>query len=588
MPGDRVSRGLFGVGVVSGLGSVIAYGVGGWSTAVGLVWLGAVLVLALAFLRRSERLARPAVLDLLAPVALVAAFAPLYALKLHAWPVQVGSDEVAIMTVSKQYAAAHGVDMFGLSPYFGNPNALFVVWGKLGDLLGGIDLDHMRLLHALTALLTIGVSFAFFRQLLPRPWALFASAVLGLNHAFFMIGRLAMRETTVVLVEVTAFTLLLLGLRKNHPLVTFAGGVVAGAGFYVYFPARSVVVVWAVFLALLAVWFRREVGGERLLRLGLVAGTGFVLTAAPYAIAYGKAPASLTEHQREALLIYAAGRKHQQQWVFASSELAGIGKNIEYGLTAFNRPIEDHSWIYQDKGHGIVDPLTGVLIWIGIAVVLVGLVRRRGDPWSLLPLSGFLLYWLLFAFVVNQAPSYPRMLVTLPLAAFLVTAGVRGIVELARTRVGFSRGAAAVAAVLVIAGIGVWNGFMAWDYIDAGRRAGDDIGSTGRYVAAHRRVAGIRFYVAADQKRWSYYAWGTPSIWNERIRIFAGRDTEVGGPIAPDALARFGAARPFAIFMRRELWARVRTSLGGRYPGSNVRDITPDGRLVVFEAPVRS
>ena len=135
--------------------------------------------------------------------------------------------------------------------------------------------------------------------------------------------------------------------------------------------------------------------------------------------------------------------------------------------------------------------------------------------------------------------------------------------------------------------IGVWNGFMAWDYIDAGRRAGDDIGGTGRYVAAHRSIPGIRFYVAADQKRWNYYAWGTPSMWNERIRIFAVRDDEVGGPIAPAALARFRAARPFAIFMRGDLWARVKTTLGGRYRGSAVRDVTPDGRLVVFEVPAR-
>jgi len=581
-----VSRGLVGVGAALGIGSVFAYGVAGWSTTVGIVWLGAVLVLAAAFLRRSERLGRPAVLDLLAPVALVAAFAPLYVLKLHDWPVQVGSDEVVIMTVTKQYAAAHGVDMFGLSTYLGHPNALFVLWGALGGLLGGVDLDHMRLLHALTGLLAIGVSYAFFRQLLSRPWALFASGVLGLNHAFFMISRLAMRENTVVLVEVTAFTLLLVGLRKNHPFLTFVGGVVAGAGFYVYFPARSIAVVWAVFLVLLAFWFRLEVGRERLLRLGLIAATGFGLTAAPYAIAYGKAPAWVTDHQRQALLIYDDGRKVQQHWVFASSELAGVARNIQYGLTAFNQPIEDHAWLYQDKGHGIVDPLTGVLIWIGVAFVAAALFRRRSDPWSLLPLAGFLLCWLLLAFVVNEAPNYPRMLITLPFVAFLATAGVRVMIEFVRKRISFSsRLAVPLAAAALITGIAVWNGFMAWDYIDAGRNAGDDIGGTGRYVAAHKSVPGIRFYVAADEVRWNYFVWGTPAMWNERIRIFAGRDDEVGGSIAPAALAGFSAAPPFAIFMRSDLWARVKTTLRGRYRGSDVRDVTPDGRLVIFEAP---
>jgi 4-amino-4-deoxy-L-arabinose transferase-like glycosyltransferase len=584
--GDPVTGGLLGAGGALALGSVVAYGINGFSTAVGLLWLGALTLLAAAFLRESGRVGRVELWDVLAPIGLALVLAPLYVLRLHAWPVQVSSDEVAIMTAAKQQAAAHGADLFGLSPYFGNPTVLFVVWGALGGLLGGVDLDHMRLLHALVGLLTIGVSYGFFRQLLSRPWALVAAAVFGLNHSFLIISRLAMRENTPVLVEMTALTLLLLGLRKNHPFATFAGGVAAGVGFYVYFPARSVVLVWAVFMLLLAVWYRRQLGGGRIARLAAVAATGVVVTAAPYTIAYAKAPASLTEHQREALLVFEAGRRHQQQWVFASSELAGVAKNIQYGLTAFNQPIEDHAWIYQDRGHGIVDPLTGALIWIGAGFVLLALIRRRGDPWPLLPLSGFVLLWLLLAFVVDEAPAYARMLVTLPLAAFLVAAGVRGVAEFLKRRLARpSWPVVPVVALAALLGIGVWNGFFAWDYIQAGRRTGDDIGGTGRYVAAHRNVSGIRFYVAADAQRWKYYEWGTPGAWNERIRIFASNEAEVGGPIAPDALARFSAARPFAIFMRKDLWTRTKAALRSRYPGSDVRNITPDGRLVVFEIP---
>ena len=70
-----------------------------------------------------------------------------------------------------------------------------------------------------------------------------------------------------------------------------------------FFSSLGSWVVGVTFLVLLAVWFGRQVGRERLLRLGLIAATGFVLTATPYVIAYSKAPASLTEHQREALLI---------------------------------------------------------------------------------------------------------------------------------------------------------------------------------------------------------------------------------------------------------------------------------------------
>src|SRR5258708_26661742 len=141
-------------------------------------------------------------LDLLVMFALVLAFAPLYLLSVHTVPVQVGSDEVAIMTFAKQVANARHVDPFGLSTYFAFPTLIFLVFGKLGQLMGGVTLAHMRLLHGLFGLTEIAAAYALFRQLLPRRWAVFAPCILGSGHAFFMISPFAMRDSTPVLVEV--------------------------------------------------------------------------------------------------------------------------------------------------------------------------------------------------------------------------------------------------------------------------------------------------------------------------------------------------------------------------------------------------
>ena len=43
-------------------------------------------------------------------------------------------------------------------------------------------------------------------------------------------------------------------------------------------------------------------------------------------------------------------------------------------------------------------------------------------------LGGFLSLWLSFAFLVNKAPNYTRLLITLPFVAFLVTEAVRWMV----------------------------------------------------------------------------------------------------------------------------------------------------------------
>ena len=433
----------------------------------------------------------------------------------------------------------------------------------------------------------IGASYAFFRQFFPLPWALLGSAVLGLNHSFLMISRMAMRENTPVLVEVVALSLLLLGLRKQNRFATFAGGAVAGLGYYVHFPGRMIFPLWLVFLVVLAVAYRGELGLDRILRTGAVAAAAFALVVTPYLIAFQKAPAILKQHQREALLLTSDGRKLQQHWVFAHSIWGGIERNIHNGLTAFNTDHSDYSSIYPNYGHGIVDPLTGALLWLGALVVFVRAVRRRGPPWALFPLAAFLVLYLAYAFLVGQTPDYPRMLIVLPLVACLVVEAVRGVASLA-ARIPVPRPqltAALPIGLAALVAIGIWNGRIGWDFIDAGRITGDDIGDTGRYVQRHSGNPREHFYVAADENAFKYYSWGFPSIWEDRIRIFAADDSQVGGVIAPTALAKFTATPPFTIFTRRDLWSRVRKRFESRYPSARVDPITPDGWLLAVDVP---
>jgi hypothetical protein len=572
------------VGIAVGVATIVSYGVHGYSSWIAWLWLAAILVI-LAHLRvTSGPLGRPSRWDLAAPGLLVLAFSPLYLLRLTAWPVQVNSDEVTIMTYAKQYASAPHVDLFGLSQYFGHPAGLLVVWGHLGNLLGGIDLGHMRLLHALCGLVVIGASYAFFRQFFTLPWALLGSAVLGLNHAFLMISRMAMRENTPVLVEVVALALLLIGLRKRNAFATFAGGGVAGLGYYVHFPGRMVFPLWLAFLVLLALAYRGELGLGKTLRLGAVAAAAFALVAGPYLIAYEKAPAVLKHHQREALLLTSDGRKLQQRWVFAPTIWGGIERNIVNGLTAFNTNRDDHANIYPNAGHGIVDPLTGALLWLGALVVLVRARRRRGPPWLVFPLFAFLVLWLAYAFLVGQAPDYPRMLIVLPFVTCLVVEGVRFLaVAAARLPVPRRRLATVLPAAAVLLAIGVWNGSIGWDFIHQGQLRGDDIGSTGRYVQRYSGNPNEHFYLAADQTRFPYYVWGWPSIWLNRLRMFSKEDSQIGGVINPNAVGQFAAAPPFVVFMRSDVWSRSAPGFMAHYPQARTDKITPDGRLIAVD-----
>jgi hypothetical protein len=570
--------------VAVGVATIVVYGFAGWRGWAAWVWLASIVLISAHLFATSGRLGRPAWPDLVAPCALVAALSPLYLLRLETWPVQVSSDEIAIMTYAKQYAATPHVDLFGLSTYFGDPSGQLVVWGKLGNLFGGVTLEHMRLVHALCALLIIGISYALFRQLLPLGWALFGSAVLGLNHSLLIMSRMAMKENLPALVEVSSMALLLLGLRKQNLFATFVGGAVAGLGVYVHYSGRLVFPLWIVFLVVLAIAYRDELGLRRLAGLGAVSTAAFALVATPYVIAYERAPAALKLHTQQANLLTSEGRKFQQGWVFAHSEWGGYKRNVVNGLTAFNTGRVDHAWIYLDYGHGIVDPLTGGLLWVGALVVLLRAVRRRGPPWTLLPLVSFLTLYLLYAFVIGQAPDYSRMLIILPFVAYLVAEAVRTAAafaaQLLSRRWRFRLAPAIPLAAALVIGIGIWNGFIGWDYIHKGEVAGDDIGNTGRYVTKHSGNPAERFYLAADQQQWKYYVWGWPSIWEQRLRMFAANDGQVGGVIAPATVGQFAATPPFVLFMRADLWSSQQQAFLQRYPQARMDRITPDGRLI--------
>ena len=132
----------------------------------------------------------------------------------------------------------------------------------------------MRLLHAVVGLLTIAACYVLFRQLLPRGWAFLGALLVGVNHAMFMISRLAMRENTAVFVLVVALILLVWGLRQDQELAIFLGGFVAGLGFYVYYPARVVFPIWIVFLIGLGSCTGRRFAPRQLADVGAVTAAG--------------------------------------------------------------------------------------------------------------------------------------------------------------------------------------------------------------------------------------------------------------------------------------------------------------------------
>ena len=165
----------------------------------------------------------------------------------------------------------------------------------------------------------------------------------------------------------------------RHLFSTYLGGIAAGLGFYAYHPGRAAFVLWAVFLGLLALLYRRQVPLRRIATFGAAALAGFVIDgrAAPDSPS-GKRRRPRREVDPTAqLLITKRGREFQRDWVLADTILDGYLKNVKFGLTTFNNKVTDHGYIYVNQGHGFVDPLTGILVWVGVGFVALGLILRR-------------------------------------------------------------------------------------------------------------------------------------------------------------------------------------------------------------------
>jgi Dolichyl-phosphate-mannose-protein mannosyltransferase len=573
---ERVSVGLIALGLSVGALSLLIYIANGYSHRMLWLWLVGPMVAAIGFGLSARVWPRVAALDVGLAAVAAAVCSPLYLIALYRWPVQVSSDEIAVMSVSKDYAQLPH-DPFAYSYYLTRPAGLFVVWGTLGEWIGGIDLFHMRLLHASVGLLTIAACYVLFRLLMPRNWAFLGAVLVGVNHSMFMISRLAMRENTAVFVLVVALILLVWGFQHSQELSIFLGGFVAGLGFYVYYPARVAFPIWIVFLLGVGLLYKKRFPARRLLLVAAITTAGFVLAATPIIYSESTIPPSTHSGQGDSLMIYNDARVEQQHWVFAGSQFDGWVANIKYGLGTFNNKIVDHSWIYANYGHGFLDPLMGIVLWVGVAIVGLALIRRRrDDEGALLMLGGFLVLWLSFAFLVNKAPNYTRLLVTLPFVAYLVVEALRW----ATNRWHSVRYAPqAIVGVFVVAVVAL-NVSAAWDYIQVGRKDGEPIGSTGRYAKAHENVPGQKFYVLSSEAD-PYYEFGNLGPGNDRLTRFT-KANLVQTPVDPAALKDFRGSPPFELFMRRDDWQPFAAQLAELYPRGRIRNVTPDGTRIVL------
>ena len=520
-------------------------------------------------------------------IGLLISFAPVYLASLYTIPFQINSDEIVVLAKSKYAAGLAAPNLFGLTPYYRLPLLIFVLYGRLASAFGSPTFVQIRQLDACAGLIAILMGYGFFRLSLPRRWALGAAVLMGANHALIGLSRMGLRANTALVVEIAAIGLLLRSLQRRNAVLAFVGGLIGGLSFYTYFPARGTLIVWLAWILLVLRRSLREQAGPAVFKLAGASLLGWAMAMAPMAATTLKEYPQSVQYMRQQLLLYPEGRQLQQTWWYASPTIPeAIRRNIRNGLLAFNGTSGSGTSNYHNPGHGFVDPLTGVVLWIGLAALLF--LRRGRTQEELLAVTGFLSLWLGFTFLVTKNPDYSRMLILLPFTAHLAITGmVTAAGWLARRLPGNAiRWSAPLTHALVAVAVAVsvaWNFRIYRTYVNAGVAQGDVLGGVVRYLDARRNSPGYSYYLVGNppadpypenfsRNLWEYYLWNSVGP-HQQVQC-----------LTPDAvIAQPLQTCPFSLLMRATSWTALESGLRSRYPDLGVHRLMPDGSLVALE-----
>lgn len=554
---------------------LLVYFIFGYSPYLLPVWLASIFLAAAAFwpIRAKSRFLTINKQDIIAISLLLLIFIPLYLFKLYEIPWQVNTDEITISSFAKSLFQIQNVDIFGLSSYFGFPTMIFVLWGNLAQILGGVDLVNIRTIHAVNGLLIILSSYFLFRSFYAPKIAVLASILMGSNHALLAISRMAMRDNTSLLLEILAFIFLFVGLVAKCPLRIFLGGLIAGLTFYTYFASRATPIIWFLFLGLIYIKLIHKVKLATIAKIILISSFGILISASPILIATVKDQNQGISYSKEALLIFAQGRELAKTWVYAPSVEVGVKENIYRGLLTFNSKASDSGWIYPNLGHGFVDPLTGLLIWLGLGTLIF---KRRKNLEDVLFIGSFLFLYLIFAVFVNKAPSYTRLLVILPLTAVLTIEGAASITIFKF----LPKYLTLITAVLIIFVINLnyFGGFAA-----DGFKNGDAVGAIGRWTQSQAEINPNRQFVLISDASYPVYRWGIPAYWKTWIGFFAKGDQKVEILASGETGSLISKTRPYTVFVLEKLYKQNPALYNLTGNNKNVVPLTPDGRILAID-----
>lgn len=501
------------------------------------------------------------------------AFGIVYLISPYHIPWQIGTDEISTAQSVKFFTNLPAKDLLGPSPYNGLPYMTFVIFGWLANFIGGPTFENLRLLHAASGLIIIFSSYFFFRLFYNWPAATLATIILGTNHALIGISRMAILVNTSLLIEILAMLFLFQGLLKKSYFRIFVGSIILGLSFYIYFTARVTLFLWLLFLIIGYIYFKAKIRPIAFFKIASICLFGIMLTISPILISTFKNQANLS-YTKGTFLIFEEGRKLAKEWTPTIDTKKAVLENISRGILTFNSRQNDMGWEYANLGYGFVDPLTGILIWLGLGVVIF---KKRKSLQDLLAASSFVFLLLMFSFLINKAPNYTRLLIILPFSSFLAIVGLHSIAN------SFFKIRTAIL-IIAVSWIAINNLQIYGQYLMIGAKYGDTVGDIGRWTKIKSSMdPNHKFFLVADNN-YPVFSWNTPTGWQTWIGFFAESEDKVEVLDSKSITQLEQKDGNFTVYTSHNLWLENR--LSDEFRNSrvmSVNSLTPDSRILAVE-----
>jgi len=397
-------------------------------TALFLLWLLALATFAGAlFMPLRGKWQKPALSrrEWLALLGLLVAALGVRALALGHIPANVGGDEGTQALAGLRLVERPLGNPFATG-WYSVPTLSFMAYG-LTMRVFGTGIAGMRALSALIGTLTVLTTWLLGRELGGRKAGWLAATVVAFSAYHIHFSRLASNQIADPLIGTLTCWLLWRALHRrasseNSTLVEWGlGGMVMGLGWYLYFGARwvtALVALWLLWRALVEPRFvaRRRRG------LWTLAG-GWLVVTFPLLAWYTLHPSDLTARYN-AVSIFASGGWLDQA-LAATGKTAGtlLLQQLWKAITAFHLTPDPTFWYHP--GIPLLDFILGAFLLVGL---IAAALRWR---W---PSRGFTLLWfcstLLMAWgLTENPPSSQRGLSLVPAAALLIAWGIAALWE---------------------------------------------------------------------------------------------------------------------------------------------------------------